>query len=54
MIKTKRWILFLCMSLLSQPALATNAANSLDFTLHKLGSDNDGPTVLVIGGIQGG
>lgn len=32
---------------------ANTSANSLDFTLHKLGADSDGPTVLVIGGIQG-
>ena len=28
-------------------------ANPLEFTLHKLESDNPGPTLLIIGGIQG-
>ena len=31
----------------------TAAASSLEFTLHKLKSENPGPTLLVIGGIQG-
>lgn len=29
------------------------AQNPLDFSLHKLGNDPDGPTILVVGGIQG-
>ena len=29
------------------------AQNPLDFSLHKLGSDAKGPTILVVGGIQG-
>ncbi|MFA9393206.1 MAG: M99 family carboxypeptidase catalytic domain-containing protein [Halodesulfovibrio sp.] len=29
------------------------AQNPLDFSLHKLGSDANGPTILVVGGIQG-
>jgi len=52
MIKIRQSILALCLGLLSHSVLANNAANSLDFTLHKLGT-GDGPTVLVIGGIQG-
>lgn len=47
------WFLFPLLGLISHTALASSAANSLDFTLHKLGSDPTGPTVLVIGGIQG-
>lgn len=33
--------------------LSAFAQNPLDFSLHKLGSDADGPTILVVGGIQG-
>jgi hypothetical protein len=29
------------------------AQNPLDFSLHKLGNDAEGPTILVVGGIQG-
>ncbi len=53
MTSVKQWILSLLLGLISYVVLANNAANSLDFTLHKLGSDPIGPTVLVIGGIQG-
>ncbi|MEM7293140.1 MAG: M99 family carboxypeptidase catalytic domain-containing protein, partial [Pseudomonadota bacterium] len=31
----------------------TASASELEFTLHKLTSDNPGPTLLIIGGIQG-
>lgn len=51
--KNKQWILSLCIGVLCQGVVAKNVTNSLDFTLHKLGSNDDGPTVLVIGGIQG-
>lgn len=53
MMKSKQWILGLWLGVLSSGVLANTAANSLDFTLHKLGSNNGGPTILVIGGIQG-
>lgn len=53
MLNEKQWLLFLCFGLLHHAVWANNAANSLDFTLHKLGAGGDGPTVLVIGGIQG-
>lgn len=53
MIKIKQWVLFLSIGLLSNGVLANTTANNLDFTLHKLGSDDGGPTILVIGGIQG-
>ena len=53
MTNRKQWILVLCFSVLGHTAMANTAVNSLDFTLHKLGSGGDGPTVLVIGGIQG-
>ena len=43
----------LTLSLPGHTVLANTSANSLDFTLHKLGVNTDGPTVLVIGGIQG-
>lgn len=43
--------LLLWVSLLS--ALTAQAGSSLEFTLHKLESDKPGPTVLVVGGIQG-
>lgn len=33
--------------------LSAFAQNPLDFSLHKLGSDAEGPTILVVGGIQG-
>lgn len=48
----KYCLLSLCL-VLTNIAFANNAANSLDFTLHKLGNNDDGPTILVIGGIQG-
>ena len=44
-----RWLIFV--SLFS--ALSVQAASPLAFTLHKLESDKPGPTVLVVGGIQG-
>lgn len=50
----KIFILFsLLTGLFLNPVQANTSANSLDFTFHKLGSGDDGPTVLVIGGIQG-
>ena len=47
--------IFVCLCILCPVsyANATNSADNLDFTLHKLGNGDDGPTVLVIGGIQG-
>ena len=53
MAHTRQWLSFLLLIFFSQGVLASSTANSLDFTLHKLGSDPGGPTVLVIGGIQG-
>jgi len=45
-----RYVLILLLLL----ALATSAAGAnLDFTLHKLDSGRPGPTILVIGGVQG-
>ncbi len=42
------WIVFLLSTL-----AATAQAGNLDFTLHKLDSGKPGPTILVVGGIQG-
>lgn len=53
MIKIKKLLLLLSIGLFSHGIMANTAVNNLDFTLHKLGSDDDGPTILVIGGIQG-
>ncbi len=53
MTDARQWVLFLILGMFSHGVLANSAANSLDFTLHKLGSDPNGPTILVIGGIQG-
>ena len=39
--------------LLSFAAQAAKTESSLEFTIHKLESDREGPTVLVVGGIQG-
>lgn len=45
-----RYVLILLLLL----ALATSAAGAnLDFTLHKLDSGRPGPTILVVGGVQG-
>ncbi|MDH5443982.1 MAG: succinylglutamate desuccinylase/aspartoacylase family protein [Gammaproteobacteria bacterium] len=44
------WLTISCFSLSLQ---ANTSVNDLDFTLHKLDSGEDGPTLLVIGGIQG-
>ena len=49
----RQLLLLSCLGLASPYAQASSAANSLDFTLHKLGMEKEGPTVLVIGGIQG-
>jgi hypothetical protein len=44
-----RWLLLVGLSL----ALGARAASALEFSLHKLESGLPGPTVLVVGGIQG-
>lgn len=46
------WTVLILAGLLSNTAFAAKA-NKLDFTLHKLESGLPGPTLLVIGGIQG-
>lgn len=45
--------LLLSFILVAITAVSAFAQNPLDFSLHKLGNDSDGPTILVIGGIQG-
>ena len=47
--------LFLCLfaGLTFSGVQANTSVNNLDFTFHQLGTEDDGPTVLVIGGIQG-
>ncbi len=44
-----RWLVLV--ALFASPGV--QAGSSLEFTLHKLESDKPGPTVLVVGGIQG-
>ena len=53
MLSLKQCLVIVALGLTQQGVWAINSANSLDFTLHKLGLDENGPTVLVIGGIQG-
>lgn len=45
--------LLLSFILLIMTACSAFAQNPLDFSLHKLGNDSEGPTILVVGGIQG-
>ncbi|MEZ0576385.1 M14 family metallopeptidase [Halodesulfovibrio aestuarii] len=45
--------LLLSFILVVMTAVPAFAHNPLDFSLHKLGNDPDGPTILVVGGIQG-
>ncbi|SIN88214.1 M14 family metallopeptidase [Halodesulfovibrio marinisediminis] len=45
--------LLLSFILITLTAISAFAQNPLDFSLHKLGNDPNGPTILVVGGIQG-
>ncbi len=45
-------ITFPILAMLVLAPCAVFASGNLDFTLHKLGTD-DGPTMLIVGGIQG-
>lgn len=53
MYKISKLLLFFIAGLYYSCAYANTSVNNLDFTFHKLGTGDDGPTVLVIGGIQG-
>ncbi len=44
-----RWLAFFILGI----AVSAQAGSNLEFSLHKLESDQPGPTILVVGGIQG-